>query len=44
MEINTAKPLVPDHSVFEIEIATANLEMYTSLGTKKPPIYQIQFG
>jgi hypothetical protein len=20
------------------------LEMYTSLGTKKPPIYQIQFG
>jgi hypothetical protein len=43
MEIYSAEPLVPDHSVFEVAIAIANLKMYTSLGTDNPPTYQFLF-
>jgi hypothetical protein len=44
VEIYTTEKLVPDHSVFEVEITIANLKIYTSLGTNKPLNYQTQFG
>jgi hypothetical protein len=40
----TAELLAPDHTPFEVQIAIANLKIYTSLVTEKPPNDQIQFG
>jgi hypothetical protein len=44
IEIHTAESLVPDHSHFEVEIATAKLKKYKSPGSDQIPAELIQAG
>jgi hypothetical protein len=43
-EIHTAEPLVPQHSSFEVDIATEKLKRYKSPGTDQIPAEFIQTG
>jgi hypothetical protein len=42
--MHTAKPLVPDPSAFEVEIAIAKLKRYISPGSDQIPAELIQAG
>jgi hypothetical protein len=44
IEIQTAEPLVPDLSSFEVEIAIAKLKTYKSPGSYQIPVELIQEG
>ena len=43
-EINTAEPLVPELSAFEVKLATENLKSHKSQGTDKIPAELIKVG
>jgi hypothetical protein len=43
-DIHTAEPLVPEPSLFEVEIATGKLKCYKSLGTDQIPAKLIKAG
>jgi hypothetical protein len=43
-KINTAEPLVPEPSSFEVEVAIEKLKRYKSLGSDKIPAELIQAG
>jgi hypothetical protein len=42
MEIHTAEPLVPNPSLFEVEIGVAELKRYKSLGIDQIPVELIK--
>jgi hypothetical protein len=44
IEVHTADPLVPDPSIFEVEIATAKLKKYKFPGSDQIPAELIQAG
>jgi hypothetical protein len=44
MDICTAKPLVPEPSLVEVEIAIGKLKRYTALGTDQIPAELIKGG
>jgi hypothetical protein len=44
IEMHTAEPLVPDHSIFEVEIAIAKLKRYKLPGSDEIPAELIQAG
>jgi hypothetical protein len=44
MDIHTAEPLMPEHSLVKVEIATGKLERYKSPGTDQIPAKLIKAG
>jgi hypothetical protein len=44
IEIQTAEPLVPDPTLFEVEIAVENFERYKSPGSDQIPAELVQAG